>query len=337
MKPKDIIHAVLRLPYILAYAKVKFLSRLLWGIKVWPRHSYLTEAFIPLRSDLDLSAYVTNSESIASFLKFYYFLKKIVPLLGEMHIYTPECIYILREHDFNGFDLERDPLLLAKFNLSLTQNKCFDSEKAISYLLMSLMSDLHKLRKNPGARLKKWKYHFEHVKAKLRTLSIDVEYLDLDESKLVFSIVTGITNLSRPKSSNEAMILRSRLWLNSGFIPGVSDTDRFLDLMGPSITQENVDVFCYFIEYLAHIPSKPEFVSEKQFKILMSQLDWVLFRYLKQNYSKASADFALAEIKVFRKIVEEFSSKNPLFEVFQGLKKMDSVAGVLQKRLAGFN
>ena len=53
VKPKDIIHAILKIPYILAYAKVKFFSRVLWGIKVWPRHSYLTEAFIPFKSDLE--------------------------------------------------------------------------------------------------------------------------------------------------------------------------------------------------------------------------------------------------------------------------------------------
>lgn len=335
MKPNDMIHTILRIPYVLAYTEVKFFSRLFWGIKIWPRHSFLTEAFIPFKSDLDLSAYIKNSESIASFLKFYNLLKTINPHLGEMHIYTPECINLLRENDFNGFDLERDPLLLEEFNLSLSR-KNFDCEKAISYLLMSLMSDLHKLRKNSGARLKKWKYHFRHVKDKLEMQSIYVKYLELDETKLLFSILTGITNLSQPKSADEAAILRSKLWMNSGFMTGVSETDRFLDLIGPSITQENVDVYCYFIEHLAHISSQPEIVSEKQFKILLSQLDWVLFKYLKQNYSKFSVEFALVEVRAFRKIVEKFALKCPLNEASQCLKKMDSVAEILQKRLNSF-
>lgn len=332
MKTFDFFKPVLKLVYTITYGKLKIISYLFWGIEVWPRHSYLTSAFIPIKSDLDLSAYVYNLKRLGSYLKFYSLIRKLFPFVGELNIYTPESILYLKENTANGFELERDPFLLRKFNLDINNAKYYSKEMAISYLLMSLFNDFHKLVNNPSLRIKKWQYHIDHVNRAFAKYNISKINLEVNERALLYSILTAITNLSNVKSMEQAQILRAKLRIFSGFLPKSNEVLNFTDYVLPLLKQELSEVYCYFVEYLAEEELVPPSIDSKQIAILLNQMDWVAFRFLKQEFNSEAILLAQKKIKLFIKIIMLLKKLNPDYEISVSLKKMDLVTEILDKR-----
>lgn len=327
-----ILHSSLRLAYYLAYAKLKFVSYLFWNIKIWPRHSFLTDAFVPMKSDLDLTAYVSDFKSLKSYLKFYNLYKKFFPLIGELNIYTDECIRFIKKNCVNGYELERDPLLIRRFSLDLNSNKYFSREKAISYLLLALINDLHKIKRNPASRIKKWKYHFDHVNSSLSRHKINIKPLALNENSLIFSIITAIVNLTDPSSTKQAELLRSKIRIYLEFLPQANNTPNFIDFISPIIIDENADILCCFIEYLSIAVVALPTISESQFKIMTSQIDWVALRFLKQSYCEKDIKNAISTLENFTKIINQLNQKSE-FEVAEILSKISAASEILNKRL----
>lgn len=301
---------------------------MLWGIELWPRHSYLTSAFIPTKSDLDLTAYVSNLDSLNSYLKYYALMRKLVPFLGELNIYTDEAVNYIKSHHTNGFELERDPLLLSRFKIELSQ-KYFTREKAVSYLLMALVNDLHKIAQNSDARIKKWKYHFAHVNTAFAQKGITARRLEMNESTLVFSVLTAIVNLSDISSAEEAQSIRAKLKLFIEMTPKAEITLNFTDLVKPLLLQENTELFTYFIEYTTKIEGFVPKLTEPQFEITVSQIDWVILRLLKQNYNSEIAANSIKTLNSFKVFVEAVAKKNSNLKIDEILNKINSALNVL--------
>lgn len=311
MKFINILHPLIRLAYIAAYAKLKFVSQIVWGIEIWPRHSFLTKAFIPLKSDLDLTAYVSNLDSLNSYMRFYRIYKKVLPFIGELNVYTPDLINFIKNKDVNGFELERDPILVSRFHIDLSKGKYFSREKAASYLLMALVNDLHKLKADPGARLKKWNYHFEHVNASLLKRGISAKMAVLNEQTLIFSIITTIVNLGNPASAKQAELLRTKIRLFLEFLPQADTTPNFIDLISPAITDENADVYGYFVEYLATTGVSLPAMSQLQFEMMSEQIKWVAFRFLKQSYGENDCQIASRLVDELSALIQQYLIVNP--------------------------
>lgn len=323
MKFINILHPLIRLAYLAAYAKLKFVSQIVWGIEIWPRHSFLTNAFIPLKSDLDLSAYVSNLDSLNSYLRYYRGYKKLLPFIGELNVYTPDTIDFIKSKDVNGFELERDPILVSRFNIDLSNKKYFSRGKAVSYLLMALVNDLHKLKADPKARLKKWNYHFAHVNSALLKHEISAKMVVLDEATLIFSIITAIVNLGSPASTKQAELLRTKIRFFLELLPQAESTPNFIDIVSPFIVDENADVYGYFVEYLATAGVALPVMSQFQFEIMSEQIKWVAFRYLKQSFSEA-------EIKIATKRIGELMTL--VGSAQQLLADLTLVSGLISKR-----
>lgn len=306
MKFINILHPLIRLAYIAAYAKLKFVSQIVWGIEIWPRHSFLTNAFIPLKSDLDLSAYVSNLDALNSYLLYYRGYKKLLPFIGELNVYTPDLINFIKNKDVNGFELERDPILVNRFRIELNNKKYFSREKAVSYLLMALVNDLHKLKTDPKARLKKWNYHFEHVNTTLLKHEIPARTAVLDEATLVFSIITTIVNLGNPTSIKQAELLRAKIRLFLELLPQAENTPNFIDIVSPIITNENADVYGYFVEYLATTGVPLPQLSQLQFEIMSEHIKWVAFRFLRQSFAEPEIKIALKRISELTGLAEQY-------------------------------
>ena len=323
---------MIRLAYIVAYAKLKFVSQLVWGIEIWPRHSFLTNAFVPLKSDLDLTAYVSNLDSLGAYLRFYKVFKKLLPFIGELNIYTPETINFIKNWDVNGFELERDPILARRFGIDLNNKKYFSREKAISYLLMALINDLHKLKAHPCARLKKWNYHFGHVNSTFLKHEISAKTVVLDETTVIFSIITAIVNLSSPASAKQAELLRTKVRFCLELVPQAENVPNFIDIVTPAIANENADVYGYFVEYLANTGSHLPDLSQLQYEVMSEQVKWVLFKFLKQSYSESAIAAAIRGLEDFRSLIEQYQQTTLLGNAADLLAYLDVGSEIIIKR-----
>lgn len=332
MKFINVLHPFIRLAYIAAYAKLKFVSQVVWGIEIWPRHSFLTEAFIPLKSDLDLTAYVSNPDSLKSYLRYYRTYKKLLPFIGELNVYNSDSIVFIKNKDMNGFELERDPILISRFRLDLNNSKYFSREKAASYLLMALVNDLHKLKADPGARLKKWNYHFAHVNTTLLKQGVSARMAVLDETTLIFSIITAIVNLANPDSTKHAELLRAKIRLFLELLPQAQNTPNFIDLISPTVTDENADVYGYFVEYLATTGAALPKLNEIQFEMMSEQIKWVAFRFLKQSFAENEIKIALKRIVELRALTEQYFRTTSSESANVLLADLSSVSELILKR-----
>lgn len=333
MKFVNILHPLIRLAYIAAYAKLKLVSQIVWGIEIWPRHSFLTKAFIPLKSDLDMTAYVSNLESLNSYLRYYRAYKKLLPFIGELNVYTPDLINYIKNKDVNGFELERDPLLVSRFQIDLTSAKYFSREKAASYLLMALVNDLHKLKADPNVRLKKWNYHFDHVNETLLKHGISSRAAILDEATLVFSIITAIVNLGNPASVKQAELLRTKIRLFLELLPQAEHTPNFIDLISPTITDENADVYGYFVEYLATTGVALPLLSQLQFDIMSEQIKWVVFRLLKQSFAKRDIESACQRVAELKVLTEQYFQRTRSESALSLIADLSLASELISKRV----
>src|SRR5271166_2643942 len=60
------------------------------GAKVWPRNSFISQAFNPLISDLDLTIWFDATpqlQQVSEVVGLHKRLKSVFPLLGEMNLY----------------------------------------------------------------------------------------------------------------------------------------------------------------------------------------------------------------------------------------------------------
>jgi hypothetical protein len=176
-----------RIPYSIAFDALQWLARHYshGSFELWARNSFLTSAFVPGYSDLDLTVYFHKTPRTSetaqlkkSLLKF----KAIFPALGEINAYDPFLSSLASEFA-NPYDLERDPLLCKR----LISRRARDPLVAGVFILRGLDSDAESLLKSPARRLPKWRAHFAAVGAACPPQEPELLYdavLDLAVSKV---------------------------------------------------------------------------------------------------------------------------------------------------------
>jgi len=133
--------------------------------EIWPRNSFLTEAFRPLKSDLDVTLWVPGSPTRLQRERFLETLKRhkmFFPLLGECNAYAAPLAFRWA-FVFNPYERLRDPLLDERF----TQNGCAKIKTSPAYqsafLLRQIWTDRKNLKRNPKLRQRKWSLHLASV------------------------------------------------------------------------------------------------------------------------------------------------------------------------------
>ncbi|MEQ1722790.1 MAG: hypothetical protein ABL930_06410 [Pseudobdellovibrio sp.] len=250
-------------------------------------------------------------------------MRKIIPFLGELYIYDQNSIAFIKTYTGNGFELDRDPLFLKRFDIELS-SKSFGRNEAATYLLMALVNDLHKIAKDSDSRIKKWKYHFSHVNSVFSEKEIPGPRLEINEQTLVFSILSAIVNLSSPSSSNQATLLRAKLKLYIEILPKAEVTLNFIDLIKPLLSQENVELFTYFIEYTASIEGFTPLLTEPQFDTASSQIEWVILRLIRQGHTQSANVESINKLRSFKFFVERVFEKNSNLKPTDILEKIDA-------------
>lgn len=139
------------------------LSRQDWDLQVWFRNSTeMGYSQFPW-SDLDLTVW-SNSENnphLSRFFKNYRLLKKVIPILGEVNVYTPQRWNLVKEL-VNPHELDRDPRLAAKYQFRPNPS----TSESLVFLLRMYLAD-HRLSVAPSLRSKKWTYHSKQVSSPL--------------------------------------------------------------------------------------------------------------------------------------------------------------------------
>lgn len=317
------------MPYKIVLCFIVKTSQIFWKVQVWPRHSYVLGSFIPVKSDLDLSVYIENPKTIKNFILYYNLLKKIIPFLGELALYTPETINYIKQTSFNGFELERDPLLIEKFNIDIKKSVNFNRENAFTYLLMALINDFHKLKKNSKGRYKKWQQHFTHIKLSLVDNDNIKDNLELNPELLLFSIFSALIILA-PKTQN-SLLLRTylRMYIELLLDDNLEDRDRWLR---PLISDSKTHFYVFFVEYLCHVEAQRPQIELSEFKLVIAQIDWFLLKMLKHSFNIEQIHKDLKRIACAEADLKSFAEKFPEYIIDSTLQQISLARSILTSR-----
>jgi hypothetical protein len=132
--------------------------------RIWPRNSYLTSAFRPLRSDLDVTVWFEGSPGAGDIHRLRRILarsKRLFPALGEANVYCAPLSRSLAAF-INYFELQRDPSLR---EILPSRQGPVAGERA-AFLLRMLEADYHGLSRRPEKRAGKWRLHLQAVGAR---------------------------------------------------------------------------------------------------------------------------------------------------------------------------
>lgn len=156
-----------RLPYTATLKALQSAARVLPGSPtLWARNSYLSDAFTPGRSDLDITVHYETepSKSALGYLKAALRIaRSCFPALGECNVYVRAEALRLRTLA-NELELARDPIL--KTLLGGTGSNLDSEAGACVFLLRMLEADLANLMIRPEKRARKWERHFAEIAPK---------------------------------------------------------------------------------------------------------------------------------------------------------------------------
>jgi len=150
-------------PYQMSFAFCKILAAIfIPKAELKARNSFALGYLQPGFSDLDLSLFLPVKFSkfgLRLFLQAHSFARRLLPLFGEMNVYSADSIALLsRLH--NPFELKRNPALAHT-------GRQVQTAHAAAFVLRQLKSDYHNLKKNPEYRMKKWLYHWRQINQSL--------------------------------------------------------------------------------------------------------------------------------------------------------------------------
>lgn len=154
-----------RLPYQAALSILTSrIVKLHPGLAIWARNSFLTDAFRPLRSDLDLTIWLERSppdyvlEQLQNILLR---TKRYFPALGERNVYAADSVGRFAKFA-NRYELARDPLTVdrvKKFRGTLISERA----EASVYLLRMLEANWQDLALRKSGQTSKWHFHLHAV------------------------------------------------------------------------------------------------------------------------------------------------------------------------------
>ncbi|MCK5073158.1 MAG: hypothetical protein KAQ98_06995 [Bacteriovoracaceae bacterium] len=181
------------IPYHIGLIAVKiFYWR--FPVNIWSRNSLRLKNIVCALSDLDLTFYFHGDFNPFKVVKRYSKLKKIIPFLGEINLYS-----YTDATDFipfiNRYEFLRDPHLL---NLHSTKLRQKDIYQKIVFLCKNLEADQNNLRTIPDYRIKKWNHHLSLLNIKFpHPLSFDnlIEVLITELNSIEIDAGNFIRNL----------------------------------------------------------------------------------------------------------------------------------------------
>lgn len=142
--------------------------------KVWSRNSFFFKSYVPGLSDIDIS--VLSKETPIRFLRWKKFLKIFFPWIGEINWYPSDisaqmCLLA------NKVELLRDPGIIQEVIKSSPQVTDIDR---LTFLIRMIDYDLKGLVNNPQSRIRKWAYHWDHVKGSVQGRDSFLKNLSLE-------------------------------------------------------------------------------------------------------------------------------------------------------------
>ena len=197
-------------PYLLIYKFIKLVgASLLPTATISARNSFALGYLEPGWSDIDLSLRLPekfSQNNFEIFLKTYHRVQKILPLLGELNVYSPQRLeFILKYH--NPFELSRNPDLTVELKFNRTANKAHGAV----FLLRQCEKDMKNLSTSPMSRTKKWQYHWDQIQS---SLDLDVRPQAPNSSELFVSTIVYFTlYLSNVRNSVQANDLSDKIIL----------------------------------------------------------------------------------------------------------------------------
>ncbi|MBX9766760.1 MAG: hypothetical protein K2X47_05765, partial [Bdellovibrionales bacterium] len=152
-----------KLPYEAALAALRITIRLELkerAPEIWPRHSFLSNSFVPFVSDLDLTFWFATKPDQGLFqraLRIFNRTKRVFPILGEINFYVASEAPNLFELA-NLYEIRRDPILWTRLGFD---DRKADLNERIVFWLRCLDSDRKGLSSIPHFRQKKWAHYAE--------------------------------------------------------------------------------------------------------------------------------------------------------------------------------
>lgn len=240
-----------RLPYTLGF-KILQMSLNSLPLEMWARNSFITEAFLPFKSDLDLTLWFEkqpDDSELESLWRTYSRLKKLIPFLGEINLHVRD-----EAKGFvnlaNPFELKRDPKLPKKLDYCAAESSRADETV---FLLRMLDADARNIKTRPDKRVRKWRYHLAQVGA-----------AHLPEPLSLESIVTAIIQRSPLANDEKATAVQSLLV----YFEVRADGKDYYDLT------PNKDLMTFLPHYYCYHRDKITAFSGARAEISIRQLSW---------------------------------------------------------------
>lgn len=284
-----------RAPYTLMANAMGVLVKAI-GVKadIWPRNSYALRTLEPGYSDLDFTLYLknnNNTKGLKNFTHLYQKLNKIIPLLGEINIYTPSTIeFIAQKH--NGLELARDPKLCQIADVK----KNISAAEASVFLFRMMELDIHNLKERPERRVKKWKAHIEAVDQLMTEYKL-TDFVPFKADKLIETGIYSIIKLNDIWDPFEVNDLKDKLECYFELVNKKVEVNKIKFLI-----DSDAWFSVWFSRCQGSLEPAPRKLSEKQINFFKQIILWEVCGVLTQINSKESVFAAVAH---FEKLARE--------------------------------
>lgn len=216
---------VQRIPYFFALK----ISQIYLGLSIpsiehiWARHSYDCSYLVAGLSDLDLTIIYKEKptcEEKEELINKILILKKMIPLLGEVNIFTSDLMKNLQKIS-NKYEIQRDQKTLHYYQIDL--NSPHDRVQALVFLLKAVHANKKKLSSNTHLRINKWQHYLSLIAVKVHPIT-EKNVLNIIENQ-VNSILNDIgeRNLSlhsfikEEMNSHQTFVFCPSKWISDSF------------------------------------------------------------------------------------------------------------------------
>jgi hypothetical protein len=202
------------------------------GEDIWVRNSIACNYDKFGSSDIDLTL-ITNDFKNSNALRRYHKLKKVIPLLKEINVYS-NLKFSKFYNKFNQCEIQRDPILLDKYNLKREST----SFEEIVFILKMCESNQYGL-----IRDEKWKYYKSLTKLKSnssQSLDIFENYKEeLSDLEAVFSKNHNLEQSLESFSEKSNIVFNTNKWIVEIITKSMS-VQQTLDLYFFSLEEKNI-------------------------------------------------------------------------------------------------
>jgi hypothetical protein len=300
-----------RIPYDMVFHLVKQMAKSL-GLQCWARNSYHLNYLTPGISDIDFTILVPigiSREKTKTFLKYYYAIKKIAPIVGEVNIYH-ETDFSLIKQWLNKYEIQRDPLLASRFSL----NSSGPADKLV-YLLRMLESDRKNLKKSPFNRERKWNFHLGQV-ATMTSAKLSVK-----------SIIEAIASTAFENMNKGEFCKFLDVYLNNSVEKTYSSYRK----------EKKIKIFMilYPHRWLVHANSINDVTiclgnnhfSKEEHEIILSQLRWELSGIYSQANTLDQESYTFRYLEMIQFFLTQLNIEAKAIDIKEMLESIDTLKG----------